>query len=625
MCEASGAAAVEVAAATEDAAAPLSELVSDEVGHADSWTLKVYLSFINEYTYKWQDKEVSTKKLIVVLMSTQAREYCLGVARTQKGNYKELQAQQQKFSAGSTWRFSKVRLNKNEKPQYINTSARIAIDLRASQTTMLLQSPEFPKMPEPTTTVADILRLRSQQRFDLLAVPTEVISKRNTGAAQVVADVRLADGSYIDKGGDRVFATIPLTLFFKNEDEFATFNTRVGKQPIFFFCLNGTLANGAVSVGTQKNMSSWKEGTGSRCDEMAAQAAALLQSRPADVAVLAAFTANEQTDYAECLATLTACSILDLRASSGQLLEDDATEHVYQLNHVYVPAPAQTCSVTHDGRLFAVLDCWDFTQKLQLAFRSKAMCSLARQSAEDYASAVAQGELRHPLLASVRVRVKKGGAASDASATEQSRDLRVIAVEAEPVDLAVDDVPNSSVDALHGLLAAGGPPGTERMIAASLADVSPSPFYNLVVQEQPVDKALVLLRFTQKTKGAQQQGSFRIVAENVVDAIAADDAIKVATVARCSVERCPDFVVPKDAVALAVICKATQPTQQQHAAVVYIEAMQIVEPALIDKAKSMVEKLRAVAAARHSGAEPSQESPAQQQKCRRLHRYPTTR
>ena len=52
MCEASGAAAVEVAAATEDAAAPLSELVSDEVGHADSWTLKVYLSFINEYTYK---------------------------------------------------------------------------------------------------------------------------------------------------------------------------------------------------------------------------------------------------------------------------------------------------------------------------------------------------------------------------------------------------------------------------------------------------------------------------------------------------------------------------------------------------------------------------------------------
>ena len=62
----------------------------------------------------------------------------------------------------------------------------------------------------------------------------------------------------------------------------------------------------------------------------------------------------------------------------------------------------------------------------------------------------------------------------------------------------------------EGLLAAGGPPGTERMIAVALADVSHSPFYNLAVQEQPADKALVLLCFAQRTNGAQQQGSFRI-------------------------------------------------------------------------------------------------------------------
>ena len=68
--------------------------------------------------------------------------------------------------------------------------------------------------------------------------------------------------------------------------------------------------------------------------------------------------------------------------------------------------PSQTHSVTHEGRLFAVFDCWDFTQKLQIAFRSKAMCSLAGQTAEEYANAVVQGELRHPLLASLRVRVK---------------------------------------------------------------------------------------------------------------------------------------------------------------------------------------------------------------------------
>ena len=220
------------------------------------------------------------------------------------------------------------------------------------------------------------------------------------------------------------------------------------------------------------------------------------------------------------------------------------------------------------------------------------------------------------------MRAKKGGAADGASATEQSRHLCALAVEAEPVDIAAGDIPNNSVGALHGLLAAGGPPGAERMIAAALADVSLSPFYKLVVHEQPVDKALVLLRLTQNTKGAQQQGSSRIAAEHVVDATAADDGTKVGTVARCSGERCPDFAAQKGAVALAVICKSSRPAKGQHAADVHIEAMPIITPAAIAKSKSMKHKLRAIAAAAQSGAEPSQEPPAQQKR-RKLHRYPT--
>ena len=50
-------------AATEHEGAPLSELVSEEVGSADTWTLKVYMAFINEYTYRWNGKDVNTKKL----------------------------------------------------------------------------------------------------------------------------------------------------------------------------------------------------------------------------------------------------------------------------------------------------------------------------------------------------------------------------------------------------------------------------------------------------------------------------------------------------------------------------------------------------------------------------------
>ena len=87
-------------------------------------------------------------------------------------------------------------------------------------------------------------------------------------------------------------------------------------------------------------MTFWKEGAGRRVDDMATQAAALLQSEPADVASLPSFVPTEAADYGNCFATLTACSILDMRANAQQLLENDATEHVYQLNHVYVPVHA---------------------------------------------------------------------------------------------------------------------------------------------------------------------------------------------------------------------------------------------------------------------------------------------
>ena len=161
------------------------------------------------------------------------------------------------------------------------------------------------------------------------------------------------------------------------------------------------------------------------------------------------------------------------------------------------------------------------------------------------------------------------------------------------------------------------------MVAAQLADVSHSPFYNLLVRKQPVDRALVLLRFPQNTRGAQQQGSFRIVADNVGDASVVSSEAKVATVARCSVDRCPDFTVQKGGVALAVICKATAPSKPQHVADVFIEAMQVIDNASIAHAKAIVEKQCVVAAASHGGAELSQETAYQQRKCRRLHRYPT--
>ena len=96
-----------------------------------------------------------------------------------------------------------------------------------------------------------------------------------------------------------------------------------------------------------------------------------------DVVSLPAWTPNEAVDYKNCPATLSAVSIVDTRNNSAGILGDQEPEHLYQLNHVYVPTPASNHSVLLDDRLFAVFDCWDYSKLVQFAFRSQAMLQLA--------------------------------------------------------------------------------------------------------------------------------------------------------------------------------------------------------------------------------------------------------
>ena len=75
------------------------------------------------------------------------------------------------------------------------------------------------------------------------------------------------------------------------------------------------------------------------------------------------------------MATLTSCHLMDPICAS---LLGNATEHLYQLNHVHVTLPIKETSIkTKNDRLFARLDVWDATKKISVAFRSKAMLQLA--------------------------------------------------------------------------------------------------------------------------------------------------------------------------------------------------------------------------------------------------------
>ena len=541
-----------------------------------------------------------------------------------------------RFAVDTTWKFTAVKLL-DDKSAFIHTTCRIIIDLRKTTATAMLQSASFPRTPCPTTTIADILKLKQTQRFDLMAIPDTIIAERRSAAGQNIIDVRLTDGSKDprDKTDAPANATIPVTLFFKSNEEFAVFKGYIGRTPLLFMCLAGNLGSDKkVNVATVKDQSWWEKANGTKCDMMKEQAGVLCDASAAraDVAQLATFQPMEAADYMGVPATLSACSLLTSNAKHEELLGSEH-EHLYQLNNLYVVLPNKADSITTgtNNHLWTQLDCWDYSKKITIAFRSKAMLGLAQLGPDEsqiYKDQHASGELRHPVLASVRVRIRKATehkAENDEQATSQTdateHRLSVIAVEAEPCTFT--EIPNDSVDAIHGLVAAGPAATSERLAATTLRNLKPSPFYNMEADEEPADKALVLLKFTQRSVGKQILNGFRIVTDHVEDACDTSAGERYGTIACCTPEKSTDFTAARNSHALAIVCKVMTPSKQQHTADLYIESMEPIPGDRVDQAIAMVKQLQRVSTVNHGNAATSTEAAWQQRKCRRMQRYPT--
>ena len=122
---------------------------------------------------------------------------------------------------------------------------------------------------------------------------------------------------------------------------------------------------------------------------------------------------------------------------------------------------------------------------------------------------------------------------------------------------------------------------------------------------------------------------FRIVTERVQDATAGaaterTNANQYATVCLCTVEKVTDFSTTKDTTAIAVISKVLAPSKpEQHAADLYIEAMEVVPKADTNAAVEMMRQLHRISNMHHGDAATSSEAAWQRRKCRRLLRYPT--
>ena len=134
----------------------------------------------------------------------------------------------------------------------------------------------------------------------------------------------------------------------------------------------------------------------------------------------------------------------------------------------------------------------------------------------------------------------------DASPKRSVRDFQALVVEAEPyTHNDSHGIPNDAIDGILGVLAAGAPLTNERLLAVALADLAPSSFYNMTVQGEPVEKAIVFLHFTQRSNGAESGQGFRVITDNVTDAVNKGNESKFRTIARCSVTRSVDFIAAK--------------------------------------------------------------------------------
>jgi len=629
-------------AATEhsDAKPLLSEVLNQESGQAGVHDLRVLHARLVDYLYPWQGKQVEAQKVQVLFQSYRPEEYCLGVAKLQRKDKKELKQVLEKFAVNTTWKFTAIKLLE-EKTAYIHTTCRITIDLRKSKSTAMLQSAKFPGTPCPTTTIADILTLKQMQRFDLMAIPVSILLERRSGAGQIIADVRLIDGSKDprDKGDAPANATIPVTLWFKSNEELAAFKVHIGRTPLLFMCLTGNLGKDKkVNVATVKDQSWWEKASGTKCDKMEAQAGMLCDASTAcaDVAQLVPFQPTQAADYTSMPATLSACSLLMSNANHENLLGSE-DERLYQLNNVYVVPPSKADSITTgaNNHLWAILECWDYSKKITIAFRSSAMLKLAQlgsDAAQIYKDNHGSGELRHPVLASLRVRIHKRKredtehkAENDEQGTSQidatEHRLSVIAVEAEPCSFT--EIPNDSVDAIHGLVAAGPAATSERLAATTLRNLKPSAFYNMFADDEPADKALVLLKFTPRSVGKQIPNGFRIVTDDVADACDTSATERYGSIASCTAEKSTDFTAGRNSYALAIVCKVTLPSKEQHTADLYIESMEPIAPDRVEQAIAMVKQLKRVSTVNHGNAATSTEAAWQQKKCRRMERYPT--
>ena len=465
------------------------------------WLVKVHRDAqIVPYSYTWEGKTKDTKKVEVLLIGQDAETYCIGRARKTSSDDRAMQALADKFKAGTIWKMSRVALL-TENRSHLGCTVKVVVDLARTTWAPVLQSTvPMPSEPAPVELLSDIVSVKAPQRCDVICLLQNVAADpkpRNTAHGErKVVEVAICDGS--KDGGE--LAKVSLTLWFPASSHGLTQVERLteawkAQEPVALFGLYVSPEGDKVSCKTAKDFwwmaCSAGAQSSAKCQKLRAEAKEILQDRQMkELAVQDDWSPQEKADYTSCPATRVNVQLLQtiLQRERAALPQYHAGGYVlFQLNCVRLVEPnAGETVYTKDGsRLFVPVRIMDDWGQMTLRMREEAaLLASGCGSSADFASAVASGALKFPILSSVRVRVRR-------SATSPEDNMDAIVVEAEEQNIAAACRPNAS---LLGVAEVSRPLGSAGagMLVGALSEITRAPHAGLSVRGTGCDFALTL-------------------------------------------------------------------------------------------------------------------------------------
>ena len=336
---------------------------------------------------------------------------------------------------------------------------------------------------------------------------------------RMIVDVAIRDAS-----GEAGASGCKFTLFFAKDAAGQKalrdlYECSENHTPASFFGLTCYKRDGKATLQPSLDRFWWEPCTeGEKAEKLESGAGALLARQGEEVTTVAdisAFEPTEAVDYVTPAATFSVCYLLraTLRAGPALMPGTEGDAKLFQLNHVRVlePRPGDELLTKDESRLFVAVRLVDYTGTIEVRMREKAALELGDcEDRDSFVEEAKKGALRFPILASVRINIRKRA---------DGQELNAVIVEGAEQDLTIGAaLPNASMSFLGELLKAL-PPDDDRMVVAPASQVSVSPHAGMVVgasaaKQMPASCVLTLVAHVGKSRVDDLPGGHRIVSSN---------------------------------------------------------------------------------------------------------------